>query len=327
MSINKTYYAVDFEEVEAINNPEINSVLNMVKESGLKKFLSCATSFSIPITKQLFATARIIHGSIVCSIKKENYIISQQFFTDSLELLTGGLGKVSNIPDGNTDMWKLGFSNSESLMSIPAEKHQLKSEFRLLANIVAKALLARAGAYDKITLLKFQYMALIASRIGVDWSGILFSSLREMVTGKGRSEGFYLQICYLLGLLNAPLELMEPLHSRKCVNAAMVADFLKRNVPGSSPLKKSPKPQGEKTKKSKSSKRKTVSDSEPDDVLIQTVFSSPKKVTPPRKPRSKKPKIASENLQPEVVEEEPQAKVGLEEPQPEAVSEKPQHEE
>lgn len=128
-----------------MNIPEIITVLHMLKESGLQKFLSCADSFSIPITKQFYASARIIHGNIVCSIKNENFIISQQFFADNLELPTGGMVRVSDIPDGNTNMWKVGFSNTETPLGIPAEKHHLKPEFRLLANIVAKALLARAG--------------------------------------------------------------------------------------------------------------------------------------------------------------------------------------
>lgn len=173
MSINKTCYAVDFEEVQAVNNSEINTILEILSESGLKKFLSCTLSYNLSVVKQFFSSTRIIHGSIVCTFNNDNHIISQKMFADVLELPYGGLEKVSEIPDGNSDMWKSGFSQSETPISIPGEKHDLKSEFRMMANIVDKSLLERAGTYDKITLEKFHYMALIASRILVDWSGIL----------------------------------------------------------------------------------------------------------------------------------------------------------
>lgn len=323
MSISKTCYAVDFEEVQALNNVDINKVLGMLTESGLKKFLSCALSYNVSVAKQFFLSAKIIHGSIACTFKNVEYTISQKLFADTLELPSGGIEKISDIPDGNSDMWKLGFSLSENPISIPGEKQDLKPEFRILANIVAKSLLARAGAYDKITLEKFQYMALIASRILVDWSGILFNTLLDMVRGKGRSEGFALQICYILSNLGVELDEMEPLHSKKYLNAATVADCLKRNSSGSSSVKKDPKPQGKETKKatSKTTKRKVVLDSDPDDVLIGTVFSSPT-ITAPRKPRSKKQKVASKKSQPEATEEEPHAKAVDEEPRHEAIFEK-----
>lgn len=83
---------------------------------------------------------------------------------------------------------------ADSPISLPSEKHDLKLNFRLLANVVAKAPLAKAGAYDKITQEIFLYMALIVSKIGVNWSDIIFSTPCDMTRGKGQSEGFGLQI-------------------------------------------------------------------------------------------------------------------------------------
>lgn len=116
-----------------------------------------------------------------------NYIISHQFFGSTLELPTTGLINDSDLLDGNSDIWKAEFFITGYPISIPVEKHDLKPKFCLLSNIVAKALLAKAGSYDKITKEKFLCMALIVARIGVNWSGILFSTLCEMTRVKGQS--------------------------------------------------------------------------------------------------------------------------------------------
>lgn len=132
-------------------------------------------------------------------INISNPIISQEFFDGALWLPTSGLGKISNLPDGNVDIWKYSFALSRKPISIPTKKHDLKVELHFLDNIVAKSLLAKAGSYDKITQKKLNHMFLIAL-IGVNWYDIMFRFLCEMIRGKFQSEGFNLQVCYLLGI-------------------------------------------------------------------------------------------------------------------------------
>lgn len=106
-----------------------------------------------------------------------------------MELSTTGLSKASDLLDGNVDIWKTDFSMTGSPISILAEKHDLKPEFLLLKNIVAKALLAKVEAYDNIIKEKFMFTALISSKTGFNWSHILFSTLCEITKGKGQSKG------------------------------------------------------------------------------------------------------------------------------------------
>lgn len=132
------------------------------------------------------------------------------------------MNKASDLPDGYVDLWKVDFSLSVSPISIPAEKHDLKSEFSLLQNIVSKDLMAKTRAYDKITQEKFLYMVLTASKIGVNWSDILLS--RERPIRRVRSSDLL-----FLSVLNVTLGITEPLHPKKLLNATTLADFLKRN--------------------------------------------------------------------------------------------------
>lgn len=121
-----------------------------------------------------------------------------------------------------------------TLFCAPMTQHgdmkDLKMEFRWLANIVAKNILDKAGAYEKITLEKLQKMVLIVSQIKVNWSDILFHIFSKMVRGRNQSQGFAVQICYLLGLSKMVIS-SDVLLLSKLVNAASVSSFIRKNTP------------------------------------------------------------------------------------------------
>lgn len=57
----------------------------------------------------------------------------------------------------------------------------LKVEYSLLEDIVSKPLLAKAGAFDKVTTKKFMVMVVIVSKINIKWSNIIFKIFTSMV--------------------------------------------------------------------------------------------------------------------------------------------------
>ncbi|KZV20889.1 hypothetical protein F511_38791 [Dorcoceras hygrometricum] len=83
-------------------------------------------------------------------------------------------------------------------LSTPFKKHNLKVEYRILADVVSKALLAKAGAFDTVTNENLVMFA-IASRLDVNWSDILFQILMDMaMSEEEQSQGFTAQITHLL---------------------------------------------------------------------------------------------------------------------------------
>lgn len=128
------------------------------------------------------------------------------------------------------DIWTSQITLSGSPMESHGEKRDLKMQFRWLANIVAKCILAKAGAFEKITLEKLQTMVLIASKIQVNWSDILFHIFTKMVRGNNQSQGFAVQLCYLLSRANM-IVVFDELLSSKVVNVAYVSSFIKKNTP------------------------------------------------------------------------------------------------
>ncbi|KZV30630.1 clathrin assembly protein-like [Dorcoceras hygrometricum] len=67
----------------------------------------------------------------------------------------------------------------------------MKVEFRLLNDILAKTVTAKAGSFDAVTHKRFLIMTAILGRIKINWRKFLFEILKEMVTPSSKqARGF-----------------------------------------------------------------------------------------------------------------------------------------
>ncbi|KZV22072.1 hypothetical protein F511_35364 [Dorcoceras hygrometricum] len=105
-------------------------------------------------------------------------------------------------------------------------------EFRLLHNIVSKALCANAGSFDMVTSEKFDLMVAISAGLEVNWAQILFNTLIAMVNNPSRqSPGYAVQISVMLGnLVKADLGESVKLHPQKVLTDKSVATYVKKNL-------------------------------------------------------------------------------------------------
>ncbi|KZV35816.1 ICln family transporter: chloride ion current inducer protein I(Cln) [Dorcoceras hygrometricum] len=84
-------------------------------------------------------------------------------------------------------------------ISLSGRKKQMKFEFRLLCDIMAKAISVKAGSFNAITVEKFSLITVVVCRIRMNWAMFLFSILKKMVTpGSKQAKGFAIQISLLL---------------------------------------------------------------------------------------------------------------------------------
>ncbi|KZV22422.1 hypothetical protein F511_24749 [Dorcoceras hygrometricum] len=91
------------------------------------------------------------------------------------------------------------FSISKGQVSISCLKKELKIEYRLLHDILAKTIFVKAGSFDAVTRERFMLMSAITFDVKVNWSRLLFDVLKEMVTpGSRHAKGYAIQICVLL---------------------------------------------------------------------------------------------------------------------------------
>ncbi|KZV58030.1 hypothetical protein F511_20434 [Dorcoceras hygrometricum] len=86
------------------------------------------------------------------------------------------------------------FSGSDEPFKAPNKKKEMKIEFRLLHDIVAKALSTKAGSFDQVTTERLDIIIAITAGLKVNWAQILFQVLLNMVkTPKRQSQGFAIQ--------------------------------------------------------------------------------------------------------------------------------------
>ncbi|KZV26394.1 patatin-like protein 2 [Dorcoceras hygrometricum] len=91
------------------------------------------------------------------------------------------------------------FSESKEQVSISCLKKELKIQYRLLHDILAKTLFVKAGSFDAVTRDRFLLMTTITFDVKINWSNLLFGVLKAMVTpGSRQAKGFAIQIGVIL---------------------------------------------------------------------------------------------------------------------------------
>ncbi|KZV58486.1 hypothetical protein F511_23431 [Dorcoceras hygrometricum] len=84
-------------------------------------------------------------------------------------------------------------------ISLSGRKNQMKIPFRLLCDILAKAISVKAGSFNAITVEKFSLMTVVVCGVKMNWAKFLFGVLKKMVTaGSNQAKGFAIQISVLL---------------------------------------------------------------------------------------------------------------------------------
>ncbi|KZV23433.1 hypothetical protein F511_42046 [Dorcoceras hygrometricum] len=89
--------------------------------------------------------------------------------------------------------------SSLKMLREPNKNKEMKMEYLLLHDIVAKAPYAKAGSFDMVTTEKFDLMVVITAGLKVNWAHVLFQTLVSMVnTLSKQSQGFAVQVSVLL---------------------------------------------------------------------------------------------------------------------------------
>ncbi|KZV53615.1 hypothetical protein F511_40040 [Dorcoceras hygrometricum] len=83
---------------------------------------------------------------------------------------------------------KMRFSGTNVVFRPPNKKKEMKVEYRLLHDIVAKALYAKADSFDVVTSERFDLMMSISAGLQVNWGHILFQTLVAKVHTPSRQS-------------------------------------------------------------------------------------------------------------------------------------------
>ncbi|KZV39565.1 hypothetical protein F511_30090 [Dorcoceras hygrometricum] len=160
---------VDFDSVLALDEPGMVSMFQALVASGLQGFLGCSPVVYEEALVEFFANGRVRDGLVVSSVDGVIVEISEELFAETFELPVDG------------------------------RKNQMQMPFRLLCDIVAKAISVKAGSFNAITVEKFLLLTAVVCKIKMNWAKFLFNILKKMVTsGSKQAKGFAIQISLLL---------------------------------------------------------------------------------------------------------------------------------
>ncbi|KZV47680.1 hypothetical protein F511_44319 [Dorcoceras hygrometricum] len=214
-----------------MDNPGMVVMFQTLVATGLKGFLGCHTVIHEAALLEFFQNGSVRDGLVVSTVNGVTVEISEQLFSETFELPVKGLTDLSEIPkDIVFDAKNIVYFSGEPV-STSGKKREMKIEFQLLCDILAKKISVKAGSFDAITQEKFLMLAAITCGVKINWNRLLFNILKDMVTAGTRQEkGYAIQISLLVE--NAPnLELGESMEfpSSKILTEKTVHRYISLN--------------------------------------------------------------------------------------------------
>ncbi|KZV27890.1 dystroglycan-like [Dorcoceras hygrometricum] len=195
---------VDFNSVLAMDDPGMVSMFEALEASGLRRFLGCPAVVYEDALVDFFENASVRNGVVFSTVDSQIVQISEKLFAESFELPIEGLGDLSEMPKDAIFDARSIVSLSGEQINLSGRKNQMKMPYRLLCDIVAKAISVKAGSFNAITVEKFSLMTAVVCGVKINWAKFLFGILKKMVVVKTKqAKGFAIQISLLLATFPA----------------------------------------------------------------------------------------------------------------------------
>ncbi|KZV19098.1 dystroglycan-like [Dorcoceras hygrometricum] len=179
---------IDFESVLAMDDPGMVSMFQALMASGLEGFLGCPTVIYEAALVDFFENTSVQDGVIISTVVGQLVEISVEWFAESFDLPVDGLSEFSEIPkdvvfDARSIVSMLG-----EPVSLSGKKSQMKIEYLILCDIMAKSISVKAGSFNAITVEKFSMLTAVVCGVRMNWASVLFNILKKMVTWKNPAE-------------------------------------------------------------------------------------------------------------------------------------------
>ncbi|KZV14651.1 hypothetical protein F511_41908 [Dorcoceras hygrometricum] len=199
-SLISSSHHVKFDSVFGMDDVALVQMFESLIATGLKEFLGFPAVFYEAALTEFFTNGSVReYGMVVSTIRGTTIEIYESMFAAAFELPTEGLTDLSDVPKNLVFDSRSLFSESKEQVSISCLKKELKIQFRLLHDILAKTIYVKAGSFDAVTHDRFMLMTAITYGVQVNWSSLLFSVFKYMVTsGTRQAKGFAIQISFLL---------------------------------------------------------------------------------------------------------------------------------
>ncbi|KZV33731.1 hypothetical protein F511_26494 [Dorcoceras hygrometricum] len=191
---------MNFKSVLSMDNAGTVRMFKSLEESGLRGFFGAYSSVFEGALIEFFANASVIAGTIVSTVANRKMVVMKDVFVEMFQIPIERMVSFSELLDKTVVEMKVWFSSTGVPFRPPNKKKDMKVEYRLLHDIVAKYLSAKAGSFDLVTTEKLEMMVAISAGLKVNWGHILFQTLVAMVYIPGKqSQGFCRATQYTVG--------------------------------------------------------------------------------------------------------------------------------
>ncbi|KZV58075.1 hypothetical protein F511_39661 [Dorcoceras hygrometricum] len=165
---------VDFDSVIAMENAEMAQMFKTLENTGLKGFMTASNSVYESAMVEFLANEKVIAGTIVSFVANRKLAITKEIFAEVFGLPTEGMVGFLDIQKKTVDEMRIQLSGTDAPFRTPSKKKQLKMEYRLLHDIVAKYLCSKDGSFDMVTSEKFDLMVAITAGLKINWAQVSF---------------------------------------------------------------------------------------------------------------------------------------------------------
>ncbi|KZV29319.1 Catalase [Dorcoceras hygrometricum] len=127
------------------------SVFNALMAYGVEGFFGCPSVLYEAALVDFFENGSVRDGLVVSSVNGVPVEITEQLFAEAFELPMDGLSELLEIPKDKVFDARSLVSLTGEPVSTSGKKSQIKIEYRLLCDIMAKTISVKAGSFDAIT--------------------------------------------------------------------------------------------------------------------------------------------------------------------------------
>ncbi|KZV36118.1 mucin-2-like [Dorcoceras hygrometricum] len=129
----------------------MEQMFKALESSGLRGFLSLSSAIYESALLEFFQNASVRDGKVVSTVQGKAVEITEEVFAGTFELPTEGLTEMTDVPKDLVFYAWSAFSMSGEQLKTSCKKREIKYEFCLLNDILAKTVTVKAGSFDAVT--------------------------------------------------------------------------------------------------------------------------------------------------------------------------------
>ncbi|KZV46699.1 hypothetical protein F511_38139 [Dorcoceras hygrometricum] len=165
-----------------MDNEGMVKMFKALVSSGLKGFLECSSAIYEAALVEFFQNASVQDDKVVSTVHGKSVEVTEEVFAGTFELSTEGLTDMSDVPKDLVFDARTAFSYDGKQLNTSCKKREMKFEYRLLNDILAKTVTVKADSFDVVTHERFLMMSAIQGGVKVNWGRLLFNIFKDMVT-------------------------------------------------------------------------------------------------------------------------------------------------